>query len=332
MEPLPKRDKRRGVLNLPVIHLFVDVFAPDADVFYQLGRHVDSELLLPCPPPFKHHITIGTSRHKGLGPLFLADRFGFGSPGLLWIVGPISEMPVIFFSRRIIDRIGARNFFALGLGGIAVRLLGFAAATPIAFAVGYTLFNRIPFAPLRLRMSGPTLGRLLKAQLGPRFVSANLPMLHKRTMAGSTQSEFRPGVAEVDTRIDLNGEFERQFLGDVMLFAMERLTAAGYPARRPAQADFSATLDDLRDDLLADYNARRTDIVANLDKLNEMLDDPNAWWSTVAHQSALAAFRNFADNIARNFAEDATWVARVNSPQYWQVKRAELATALERHA
>jgi hypothetical protein len=190
----------------------------------------------------------------------------------------------------------------------------------------------IPFAPLRLRMSGPTLGRLLKAQLGPRFVSANLPMLHKRTMAGSTQSEFRPGVAEVDIRVDLNGEFERQFFGDVMLFAMERLTAAGYPARRPAKADFSATLDDLRDDLLADYNARRTDIVANLDKLNEMLDDPNAWWSTVAHQSALAAFRNFADNIARNFAEDATWVARVNSPQYWQVKRAELTTALERHA
>ena len=77
--------------------------------------------------------------------LFLADRFGFGSPGLLWIVGPISEMPVIFFSRRIIDRIGARNFFALGLGGIAVRLLGFAAATQVWMLVPLQLLHSLTF-------------------------------------------------------------------------------------------------------------------------------------------------------------------------------------------
>lgn len=63
--------------------------------------------------------------------LFLIEQFGFEKPGFLWIIGPISEMPIIFFSRRIIDRIGARNFYALGLIGIAVRLLGFAGATHI---------------------------------------------------------------------------------------------------------------------------------------------------------------------------------------------------------
>jgi len=47
----------------------------------------------------------------------------------------------------------------------------------------------IPFAPLRLRMSGPTLGRLLKAELGARFVSANLPMLHKRTVDATGQTD-----------------------------------------------------------------------------------------------------------------------------------------------
>ena len=190
----------------------------------------------------------------------------------------------------------------------------------------------IPFAPLRLRMSGPTLGRLLKAQLGPRFVSANLPMLHRRTVAGSTQSEFRPGVAQRETRIDMNGEFERQFIGDVMLFAMERLTAAGYPGWRATTADFCAALDSMRDELLAEYNARRADILAKLARLNGMLDDPGAWWHPAAHTDVMGNFRNFADNIARNFADDALWVERINSPEHWRVKRSELVAALERHA
>jgi hypothetical protein len=193
------------------------------------------------------------------------------------------------------------------------------------------LVRYIPFAPLRLRMSGPTLGRLLKAQLGPRFVSANLPMLHRRTVAGSTQSEFRPGVDQRETRIDMNGEFERQFIGDVMLFAMERLTAAGYPQWRATTADFFSMLDAMREELLAEYNARRADILGKLARLILMLDDPAAWWHPAAHTEVMGNFRNFADNIARNFADDAPWVARINSPEHWQAKRAELVAALERH-
>ncbi len=193
------------------------------------------------------------------------------------------------------------------------------------------LAHYIPFAPLRLRMSGPTLGRMLKAQLGPRFVSANLPMLHKRTVAGGTQSEFRPGVAERDARVDLNGEFERQFLGDVMLFSMERLTAGGYPMRRVATADFSAILDAVRDELLGEYNARRADILAKVERLRERLDDPTAWWRATAHGGAIGDFRNFVDNVARNFADDAPWRERIDSMENWQRWRAALATALDRH-
>ncbi|MCK4705809.1 MAG: hypothetical protein KAT90_10030, partial [Gammaproteobacteria bacterium] len=39
----------------------------------------------------------------------------------------------------------------------------------------------ISFATLKLRMAGPVLGRIIKVEIGDQFVSANLPMLHKRT-------------------------------------------------------------------------------------------------------------------------------------------------------
>ncbi len=79
----------------------------------------------------------------------------------------------------------------------------------------------IPFGHLRLRMSGPTAGRLIQAEIGDRFASANLPMLHRRTAADDVQDEFRPGVEHRDdAAIDIADEFERQFFGDVMLFSV----------------------------------------------------------------------------------------------------------------
>ena len=95
----------------------------------------------------------------------------------------------------------------------------------------------IPFAPLRLRMSGPTLGRILKAELGKQFISANLPMLHKRTVESGGQAEFRPGIETRAATIDMGGEFERQFYGDVMLFSVEKLASEGDLCRR-ASAEF----------------------------------------------------------------------------------------------
>ena len=76
----------------------------------------------------------------------------------------------------------------------------------------------IPFATLKLRMAGPVLGRILKMRLKHRFVSANLPMLHNRTVDSIGQSEYRAGVINTNQSIDLSNEFIRQFYGDVMLF------------------------------------------------------------------------------------------------------------------
>jgi hypothetical protein len=43
-------------------------------------------------------------------------------------------------------------------------------------------------------MSGPTAGRLIQAEIGPRFASVNLPMLHQRTIQRGAADDFRPGV------------------------------------------------------------------------------------------------------------------------------------------
>ncbi len=101
----------------------------------------------------------------------------------------------------------------------------------------------IPFAPLRLRMSGPSLGRMLRSALGHRFVSANLPMLHTRTMDATGQSEFRPGVVTAQETVELCDEFERQFYGDVMLFTIERLAGMDFPQQEIDQDVVVQTLD-----------------------------------------------------------------------------------------
>ncbi len=181
----------------------------------------------------------------------------------------------------------------------------------------------IPFANLRLRMSGPTLGRIVKSELGPRFVSANLPMLHKRTVESGGQSEFRPGINTQQATIDMSGEFERQFYGDVMLFAVERLAAEC----RLASADFAQTLDDVHSEMLARYNARQQAILEKLGRLEALLDDPGHWW----HDSA-AGFRQFAANVRRNFGAASSGHARINDAANWAEWRSRLLDALSHYA
>ncbi|MDP2787256.1 MAG: hypothetical protein Q8O79_04180 [Pseudomonadota bacterium] len=179
----------------------------------------------------------------------------------------------------------------------------------------------IPYAPLRLRMSGPTMGRLLQAEIGPRFVSANLPMLHKRTLEATGQSEFRPGVLDQSASpvicpvIDLCGEFERQFHGDVMLFSMQRLTALGYPGVELAEPVVVETLDTVRAEIREKYRSKQHAILERLDLLKTLLHDTSHWWNrTPELVSALANFESFAGNIEHNFGEDSPCYARIDDP------------------
>lgn len=185
----------------------------------------------------------------------------------------------------------------------------------------------IPFAALKLRMSGPTLGRIVKAELGARFVSANLPMLHKRTVESGGQSEFRPGIATQERTIDMSGEFERQFYGDTMLFSIEKLAAADL-IRRLASADFLAVLDAMRAELLEKYNTRQRAILERLDVIETLLNDPARWWHD---RPAAAAFRDFCANVRRNFGAASSGHAHINDPARWARWRADLAAAIARY-
>jgi hypothetical protein len=186
----------------------------------------------------------------------------------------------------------------------------------------------IPFASLRLRMSGPTLGRLVKAELGPRFVSANLPMLHKRTVVSGGQSEFRPGIETAREMIDMSGEFERQFYGDVMLFTIERLSEEC----RLASADFSNTLDAVRDEMLEKYNVRQYAILERLCTLEALLHDPAHWWNRAPeHTAPVDNFKHFAANIRRNFGTDSAGHLHINAADNWVQWRAALLAAIARY-
>jgi hypothetical protein len=193
-----------------------------------------------------------------------------------------------------------------------------------------------PFATLRLRMSGPTLGRIIQSEIGTRFVSANLPMLHKRTLESGGQSEFRPGIATaaemIAPVIDISGEFERQFYGDVMLFSIERL-AREQPIRHLTSADLAAnTLDAVRAELLEKYNSRQRAIVDRLQVFDDLLHDPARWWNrTPRHAAAVADFAAFAANLARNFGPDSAGHLRINVDAGWARWRAELLAAIIRY-
>jgi len=186
----------------------------------------------------------------------------------------------------------------------------------------------IPFAPLRLRMSGPTLGRLMKAELGNKFISANLPMLHIRTLDATGEAEFRPGVVMQADTVDLSDEFERQFMGDVMLFSVEKLAMQGYPQQPLSPDAIAATLDHVRDDLMQKYSARHEKIVNKLDVLTQLLHTSTHWWHTPEHTQALTHFQLFIDNMQRNFGADSPGDQLIASLVQWQAWRARLVSAL----
>ena len=164
----------------------------------------------------------------------------------------------------------------------------------------------IPFAQLKLRMAGPALGRIIKSECKDRFVSANLPMLHKRTVEEIGESEFRPGINSTRSVIDLSGEFERQFFGDVMLFTLERLTSMGYPSKTVPQNVINQQLDKTTRDMRQRYAAKQQEIMQKLERLKSMVNDENNWWHTsTVVKPAMRHFMEFISNIEHNFDSTA---------------------------
>lgn len=175
----------------------------------------------------------------------------------------------------------------------------------------------IPFAPLKLRMAGPTLGRIIKSELGQRFASANLPMLHKRTVEEIGQSEFRPGIQRADQGVDLSGEFERQYFGDVMLFSMERLTAQGYPNKPLSAQDVRQVVGAVEGELHEKYTLKHQQLIDKVSGLAKCFNDPQQWWHRYhGLDDAREAVRYFIDAMEKNFGEQAVIYQQIGTGEH----------------
>jgi hypothetical protein len=160
----------------------------------------------------------------------------------------------------------------------------------------------IPFASLKLRMAGPVLGRIIKAEIPDQFVSANLPMLHKRTVSYLGQSEFRSGIEHKQKMVDLSGEFVRQFFGDVMLFTMEQLTADGYPKTQLSSDKVSTVIKNTTEDMLNKYNVKHEEIISKINTLRSLINNPSFWWNSDSDlKDSKQEFDEFIENIEHNF-------------------------------
>jgi hypothetical protein len=187
----------------------------------------------------------------------------------------------------------------------------------------------IPFATLKLRMAGPVLGRIIKAELGDKFVSANLPMLHKRTVEETGQAEFRPGIERELHTVDLSGEFERQFFGDVMLFSMERLTAQGYPATTPSGEQIATTVREVESDMLHNYTTKHAQIVQQIAALHALFEGRGQWWQqneSIAQPRAM--FRHFIANMEANFGDDAAGYRAIHSGAHRAQRQQQIVSAI----
>lgn len=191
----------------------------------------------------------------------------------------------------------------------------------------------IPFATLKLRMAGPVLGRLLKTTLQQQFVSANLPMLHNRTVASTGESEFRPGVENSTKGIDLGNEFIRQFYGDVLLFSMEAITSSGISLNSSNQENIRSILNKTYRTIKQSYIEKHYTILQLKTKISELLNNQNSWWHnpTVKHQlpdTTLANFDSFLTNIQKNFDEDTNAYQQITLEKHAEKHLEKILSAI----
>lgn len=171
----------------------------------------------------------------------------------------------------------------------------------------------IPFAGLNLRMAGPTLGRILRKRLQEGFVWANLPLLHKRTVGDSYGNEFRSGIIASDMDIDLSGEYQRQFWGDVMLFSVEALSDAGFPDKRLTLEKISHTVHLVQDRLLNLYREKHAETAGKISRVDGCLGDPEQWWNKLrGARKSLDNFRSFCAVVESNFGTRSSFLEKIS--------------------
>jgi hypothetical protein len=226
------------------------------------------------------------------------------------------------------EHLTRRTWFAYGSG--FTQLAPARTIYPGNYIVNYAgLKYVIPFSHLRLRMSGPTAGRLIAAEIGSRFASFNMPNLHRRTTEAGLTDDFRPGVELDEVSVDLSNEFERQFFGDLMLFSTEALVRKADVARPFAEDVIEAVVEQKEAELLALYQQKHDAIVEKNRQLAALVFESGHWWLR-AHEltDALRQVRAFVDNIDRNFGEHALAWRQIQSAEHRAARKRQIVEAL----
>ncbi len=173
----------------------------------------------------------------------------------------------------------------------------------------------IPFANLKLRMAGPVLGRIIQSELGNKFVSANLPMLHNRTVESMGQSEYRSGVDHHHSNIDLSGEFIRQFFGDVMLFSIVELKQSPAFEKDISVSAIQSIVNATFLSMKTKYIDKQKIIFKKALALKKLFNHTDCWWNNQQESvPAITDFKNFMHNIEYNFGENATVYTLISTP------------------
>ncbi len=186
----------------------------------------------------------------------------------------------------------------------------------------------IPFATLKLRMAGPVLGRIIKALCGQRFISANLPLLHKRTLTHLGRAEFRVGIDKCQHHIDMSGEFERQFWGDVMLFSVEQLLQDGYIKNNISLEEIAQTVQTTQQRLYKKYIAKQQEIKDKHQQIQKFFEQHSYWWQQQKLLPIRTQFDHFLANIEYNFNEQAPVYQLLCSQEYVAIQQEKIVQAL----
>ncbi|MBU0656784.1 MAG: hypothetical protein KJ914_16810 [Gammaproteobacteria bacterium] len=183
----------------------------------------------------------------------------------------------------------------------------------------------IPFGHLRLRMSGPTAGRLIQAEIGARFASANLPMLHRRT-TDDARDDFRPGVEQQqDAAIDISDEFERQFFGDLMLFSVVEWLKHYTLEQLLDENLLQQVVGKVEADMLALYQAKHEAVNGRLPELEQWVRQEQHWW----HETpAMHKVLQFLRNIERNFSDQSQAWQQIQSASHREARKRQIMDAL----
>ncbi len=191
----------------------------------------------------------------------------------------------------------------------------------------------IPFATLKLRMAGPVLGRILQAGLKNSFVSANLPMLHKRTVNASGLSEYRAGVKTGKDCINLANEFSRQFYGDVMLFSIIEIYKHKKDLENLKRNDIYRTVEQTYQTIKQNYDEKHLSILSLKTRIRQLVDTPDSWWHKPSphnknHHSTLNNIDDFLNNIENNFSQKTSSYREMSDADKTNTRLSAIANAI----